>query len=301
MKTLVFLFALLLPVSILPQQVADLSYNPAISNPAYPSGRGPVIFIDEGHNNFHTKDGRYKPFALLLKKDGYVVKGYKGKFNRKNLDEGKILVIANALNKANIDHWSLPTPSAFTKTEIEVLRKWVSDGGSLFLIADHMPWPGANAELASEFGFKFYNGFNFDVINPAYFRTSDGTIAKNIITLGRDSTETVKQIPCTEGQAFQIPKDANPILIFDNSSMILLPDTSWIFHGNTKMMNIAGWCQGAYKKFGKGRVVVFGEASMFSAQIGEPGKREMGMNGFDAKDNHKLLLNVIHWLDGIIK
>ena len=300
MNKLIFLIAFFLPGFMYSQQVADLSYNPAISNPAYPSGRGPVIFIDEGHNNFHTKDGRYKPFALLLKKDGYVVKGYKGKFNRKNLDEGKILVIANALNKANIDHWSLPTPSAFTKTEIEVLRKWVSDGGSLFLIADHMPWPGANAELASEFGFKFYNGFNFDVINPAYFRTSDGTIAKNIITLGRDSTETVKQIPCTEGQAFQIPKDANPILIFDNSSMILLPDTSWVFHGNTKMMNIAGWSQGAYKKFGKGRVVVFGEASMFSAQIGDPGKRKMGMNRFDAGDNHKLLLNIIHWLDGMI-
>ncbi len=300
MRTLILFVALLLPGFIFSQQVSDLSYNPKIDNPVYPVGKGPTIFIDEGHNNYHTKDGRYKPFSLLLEKDGYVVKGYKGKFNRKDLDTGKILVIANALNKRNIDDWSLPTPSAFTKTEIEVLSKWVSDGGSLFLIADHMPWPGANAELASAFGFKFYNGFNFDVINPAYFRASDGTIAKNIITLGRDSSETVREIPCTEGQAFQIPQDANPILIFDNSSLILLPDTAWIFHSNTKMIKINGWCQGAYKKFGKGKVVVFGEASMFSAQIGEPGKRKMGMNRFDAGDNHKLLLNIIHWLDGII-
>jgi hypothetical protein len=300
LKNLIFFIALLLPGFIFSQQISDSTYNPIIDNPAYSAGHGPVVFIDEGHNNFHTKDGRYKPFALLLEKDGYTVKGYKNKFNRKELDEGKILVIANALNKANIDNWTLPTPSAFTKAEIEVLRKWVSDGGSLFLIADHMPWPGANAELASVFGFKFYNGFNFDVINPAYFRASDGTIAKNIITSGRNASETIKEIPCTEGQAFQIPADATPILIFDSSSMILLPDTSWVFHSNTKMMNIQGWCQGAYKKFGKGRVVVFGEASMFSAQIGEPGKRKMGMNRFDAKDNHKLLLNIIHWLDGII-
>ena len=48
------------------------------------------------------------------------------------------------------------------------------------------------------------------------------------------------------------------------------------------------------------RIIVFGEASMFSAQIGEPGNRKMGMNKNDAKDNYKLLLNSIHWLDGIL-
>jgi hypothetical protein len=42
------------------QQVPDTSYNPAIKNPAYASGKGPVVYIDEGHNNFHTKD-RYAP------------------------------------------------------------------------------------------------------------------------------------------------------------------------------------------------------------------------------------------------
>jgi len=37
---------------------------------------------------------------------------------------------------------------------------------------------------------------------------------------------------------------------------------------------------------------------MFSAQIGQPGNRKMGMNRDDAPDNYKLLLNIIHWLDG---
>jgi len=64
------------------------------------------------------------------------------------------------------------------------------------------------------------------------------------------------------------------------------------------MKNIEGLAQGAFKKSGKGKVVVFGEASMFSAQIGDPGRRKMGMNKDDAQDNHKLLLNIIHWLDG---
>lgn len=300
MKNFILLIILIFPGWLFSQQIPDTTFNPIIRNPEYKNGKGSLIFIDEGHHNFHTKEGRYLPFARLLEKDGYVVKGYKGEFTKEKLDAGKILVIANALNKVNVDNWSLPTPSAFTEDEIKIAAKWVHDGGCLFLIADHMPWPGAAAKLAAVFGFKFYNGFNFDVINPAYFRASDGTIVKNIITLGRDSSETVKEIPCTEGQAFQIPNDANPILIFDESSMILLPDTAWVFHSNTKMMKIEGWCQGAYKKFGKGRVVVFGEASMFSAQIGEPGNRKMGMNRFDAVDNHKLLLNIIHWLDGKI-
>ena len=300
MKKFIILIIIILPGWLFSQQIPDTTFDPVIKNPEYKTGKGSLIFIDEGHHNFHTKEGRYLPFARLLEKDGYLVKGYKGQFTKKKLDACKILVIANALNKVNEDNWSLPTPSAFTEEEIKIVGKWVQDGGSLFLIADHMPWPGAAAKLAAVFGFKFYNSFNFDVINPAYFRASDGTIAKNIITLGRDSSEIVNEIPCTEGQAFQIPNDANPILIFDKSSMILLPDTAWVFHSNTKMMKIEGWCQGAYKKFGKGRVVVFGEASMFSAQIGEPGNRKMGMNRFDALDNHKLLLNIIHWLDGKI-
>ncbi len=297
MKNFIILIILIFPSWSFSQQIPDTTFNPVIQNPEYETGKGSLVFIDEGHHNFHTKNGRYLPFAKLLEKDGYVVKGYKGEFTKKRLDTGKILVIANALNEVNVNNWSLPTPSAFTEEEFKIVEKWVHDGGSLFLIADHMPWPGAAEKLAAVFGFKFFNGFNFDVINPAYFRASDGTIAKNIITLGRDSSETVKEIPCTEGQAFQIPNDANQILIFDKSSMILLPDTAWVFHSSTKMMEITGWSQGAYKKFVKGRVVVFGEASMFSAQISEPENRKMGMNSFDAVDNHKLLLNIIHWLD----
>jgi hypothetical protein len=80
--------------------------------------------------------------------------------------------------------------------------------------------------------------------------------------------------------------------------MMLMPDTAWRFHSKTPIINIHGWSQGAFKKHGKGRIVVFGEASMFTAQLGGPDKRKMGMNREDAKDSYKLLLNIIHWLDG---
>jgi hypothetical protein len=35
---------------------------------------------------------------------------------------------------------------------------------------------------------------------------------------------------------------------------------------------------------------------MFSAQVAVPEKSRMGMNAPEAKRNHQLLLNVMHWL-----
>jgi hypothetical protein len=51
---------------------------------------------------------------------------------------------------------------------------------------------------------------------------------------------------------------------------------------------------------GKGRVAVFGEAAMFSAQLAGPKKSPMGMNAPIAKQNPQFLLNVMHWLSGLL-
>jgi hypothetical protein len=299
MKSFALLFVLLAYYSLPAQQTADDSFDPVITQPMYKLGTGTTIYIDEGHNNHHTKDGRYKPFANLLAKDGYLVKPLSGEFDSKKLGGVKILVIANPLNAINTNNrWILPTPSAYTEKEIHRIVEWVNQGGSLFLIVDHMPFPGATESLAKAFGFTFYNGFTLDVVNPSYFLTSNGTIVQNVITSGRNDGEKVHIIPNTEGQAFKIPTDATPILLFEKSSLMLMPDTAWSFHSKTPIVNIKGWSQSAYKIQGKGRIVVNGEASMFSAQIGQPGNRKMGMNRDDAPDNYKLLLNIIHWLDG---
>ncbi|NJK52687.1 MAG: hypothetical protein HC936_07415 [Leptolyngbyaceae cyanobacterium SU_3_3] len=112
--------------------MADTLYSPVISNPTYTQGAGSVILLDEAHHNFHTTGGRFKAFANVLRKDGYVVNGSSEPFSYKQLDEVKILVIANALHSSNTQKWTLPTPSAFTDEEIEVVNNWVSSGGSLF-------------------------------------------------------------------------------------------------------------------------------------------------------------------------
>ena len=59
------------------QQVSDLNYKPPIPHPAYEQQKGPRIAIDGAHHNFHTADQRYKPFAELLRRDGYRVVGHR--------------------------------------------------------------------------------------------------------------------------------------------------------------------------------------------------------------------------------
>ena len=66
------------------QQVADINYNPEIPQPEYAPGEGPVVFIDEGHHNFHTKNGRYKSFSSLLERDGYHVEEYNDDCHRRD-------------------------------------------------------------------------------------------------------------------------------------------------------------------------------------------------------------------------
>ena len=49
----------------------------------------------------------------------------------------------------------------------------------------------------------------------------------------------------------------------------------------------------------KGRVAVFGEAAMFTAQLNVWASTKMGMNGPIADQNPQFLLNVMHWLTGL--
>lgn len=280
------------------QQVADTLFNFQIANPLYDAEKGPTIFLDEGHNNFHTSTGRFKPFADFLRKDGYIIKGFDNSFTSNGLKEARIVVIANAINEKNLSHWTLPTPSAFTDEEIYILQKWVQEGGSLFLIADHMPFPGAAEKLASAFGFKFYNGFamnkNRDSAGDLF--TKGQGLYENAITKGRTKNETITTLQTFTGQAFEAPSAANLLVVMDERFEMLLPQTAWNFTENTTRLSAKDLAQGAYLSYGKGRLVVFGEAAMFSAQIQRDTIR-MGMNAKTAYQNPQFLLNVIHWLD----
>jgi len=285
------------------QQVADPGFAPPIPRPAYETGKGPTVLIDEAHHNFHTEAGRYKPFADLLRRDGYVVRGSSSRFTKATLDGARVLVIANALNARNEQDWSLPTPPAFTDDEVAAVREWVRDGGSLLLIADHMPFPGAAATMARAFDITFSNGFAFAVDDqnaPLVFSRDSGALADHAVSRGRDDTERVANVATFTGSAFRVGKGATPILVFRKAVVSLEPKEAWRFEKDTKRADVTGWCQGAVLQYGKGRVAVFGEAAMFTAQLGGPDRTPMGMNNPVAAENARFLLNVAHWLTGIL-
>jgi hypothetical protein len=286
------------------QQVPDTEFKPKIEKPAFDEGKGPVVLLDEAHFNFHTAAGRYQTFANLLRRDGYVVKASTAKFSQEALKDGQVLVIANALNERNKDDWSPPNPSAFTDEEIAALRDWVNAGGALLLIADHLPFPGAADKLALAFGIHFNNGYAMEPKSgggPLTFEKAKGSLLDHPVTKGRSSSENVDTVVTFTGSAFHVDK-GEPILKFSEEAMSFMPKVfGEAFTNDTAKTPIKGWLQGVTIKFGKGRVAVFGEAAMFSAQLGGPQKLPMGMNAPVAKQNPQFMLNVMHWLSGLIQ
>lgn len=298
------------PETLSAQQVADSSFNPTVGSPAYRPGEGPKVLIDEAHHNFHTASGRFLAFARLLRRDGYDVAANGSKFNRGALEGAGILVISNALAPENAEgEWSLPTPSAFDSAEIAAVREWVWEGGSLWLIADHMPFPGAAGALAAEFGVLMSNGFALDEgeqdgrmrFTQAGGTRTGGTLADHPITRGRNDAERVDSIVSFTGQAFRLDAPGAPLLTLGRGNVLLLPEVAWQFSRLTQRIPASGMLQGAALPFGRGRVAVFGEAAMFSAQLAGPDRAPMGMNDPAAPANPQFLLNVAHWLDGTLK
>ena len=287
-------------------QIPDTSFTPAIAHPAYTSADGPVVCLDEGHFNFHTSTGRFLPFAETLRRDGYVVRAVSAPLSSSEALAGcQVLVIANALSKANQDHWTLPAYSAFSEAEIASVAQWVRDGRSLLLIADHMPFPGSAADLAAAFGILFSNGFATDssrIPHRLVFRRTDGSLGDHPITHGRAAAERIDSVMTFVGQAFraQAGVPVTALLVLPPKALLLMPSTAWKFSDKTPQLPASGLLQGAVAVFGRGRLAVFGEAAMFSAQVTGIDREPMGMNVPEASQNVQFLLNVVHWLSGVL-
>lgn len=282
------------------RQMPDPEFRPEVERPAYPAGQGPLVLIDEAHHNFHTADGRYSAFRRLLEADGFRVRPLAQPASAEALAEAGVLVIANPLAEENLRRWKLPTPSAFSAAEIAAIEQWVAAGGSLLLIADHMPFPGAAADLAAAFGVYFGNGFaRVGEEGKIVFERAAGTLADHPVTRGRSPDEAVEEVVTFTGQAFRAEVEVSPLLVLPPGSELLLPVRAWRFSERTPRLAASGLLQGAALEHGGGRLAVFGEAAMFTAQVvmrGEERLATMGMNLPEAAGNRQFLLNLAHWL-----
>lgn len=296
------------------QQAPDTAFTPLIRRPAFPAGRGPTLCLDEAHHNFHTLDNRFLAFGRLVQRDGYIIRSSSALLSDSTLTGCSIFVISNAQpSDVEWDRYPSPTPSAFTDAEISAMRTWIEDGGRLLLIADHMPLAGAAKKLAASFGVEFIDGFALKTFKteagrdssldvPTLFRRADGTLAPHPIVSGRDASEAIGQVRSFTGQAFRATgSSVTPVLVLPRDFVSLEPRHAWEFSPTTARRDVGGWLQGATVRMGRGRVALFGEAAMFSAQVAGPDRTPVGMNAPLAGENAQFVLNTLHWLSGLIE
>ena len=301
-------------------QQQRVEFDATVDNPAFVADHPRVLF-DEAHFNLHTVTGETKPLVDLLTNDGYRVTANQEKFQRRILDDYDILIIVNAYGvppdrargKNNLwRQWSAEsTVSAFTATEADAVRDWVSAGGSLLLIADHAPWGAAAKRLASRFGVDMRNvetrdPSREDPLVPIstegrfiLFSQGSGLSMDHPILLGRDETERVDTVVTFHGHSLAGPASSTAILALSDEALDwsrASPDAEW------ETRSAAGRAQGIALRFGEGRVVVLGEAAMFIVRVLPAGDTEFPMGLLrDDTDNRQLALNIMHWLSGLLE
>jgi len=311
----------LLPLVFMPslaaqQQVVDAGFKTSVEKPAYPRNGGPTIAIDEAHANTHTASGLYKPFAELLTNDGYRVSASTAKFSASSFGGVDVLVVANA----NARNFADP---AFSDDECDAVRDWVRDGGALLLIADHEPFGTSAANLASRFGVVMGKGRVFEptsgsVTTQLVFSRDNGLLGAHAVMRGRDASEEVRTVKSFTGQSLSVPDGASPLLKLSATAREAPTtddlDAEAAARGATtpsgtfgaRSRSVVGLAQGVAMPFGKGKIVVLGEAALFSAQVVTlpDGDRQrvmqIGMN-VPGNDDRQFALNVLHWLSGLLK
>jgi len=282
----------------------DKGFDVSVAQPAYANAHPRVLF-DEAHNNYHTVAGRYQPFARLMRNDGYTVERVSSPFTSEALSIADILVIAGA--RGTNDRNDAP---AFTDAECDIVRDWVRGGGSLLLITDHFPFGPAAQSLGSRFGIAMSGGsvedsLHHDVTSDDWsqlvFTRADSLIVDHPITLGRSPTEKINRVMSFMGQSLTGPEGSVGFLRLSSTAVDRAADvTVERDAGDTRVIvtpssstPAAGRASGLAIEYGRGRIVVLGEAAMLSAQ--RQNDRAFGMQ-LPGIDNRQLALNIMHWL-----
>jgi hypothetical protein len=259
------------------------------------------VLIDEAHHNASTVGlfGRYLPFARLLRDNGYAVARNTEPFTSAMLARGDVLVIANAAGAGRLQFWGFNLPlgaegdrgaPAFSSAEIDLVRAWVEDGGSLLLIADHQPFGTASADLAAAFGVTM-NGGSVEVPNaisdPLAFERKRGALGNHPTLAGVDRVMTFT------GQSLDGPQNAVILLRLPENAIEFVATSEDDAGTTTFEDQPAGAAQALALEYGAGRLVVLGEAAMFTAQVsaGQP----FGLNT-PGSDNEVFARNVMRWL-----
>lgn len=164
---------------------------------------------------------------------------------------------------------------------------------------DHAPNGGAGRPLAAAFGVDVRNAFTSDSAfqrpTPAFpnaghfsFTRRGGLIADHPVLTGVDDVRTYT------GSSLQAPTDAAILLRLPSTAV----DRMW--NAGTKQFDripAGGRAQGVALEYGRGRVVVLGEAGMLTTHPGNNtdlcGTRAIAQSDIG---NRRFALNIVRWL-----
>lgn len=291
------------------EQPFDRSFDSRVSAPAY-AGNGPLVLYDEGHRNTHTATRGYRPFADLVRSDGYELRVGRTPISKAGLAGVSVLIVvcARGANDAN-------DAPAFSDAEIDVIEAWVRGGGSLLLVTDHWPYGTAVESLPRRFGVESGQGL---IEDPEHhdpdrgeshleFTRENGLLGEHPITHGRYAAERVSRVLTFTGQSLAAPEGATALLALSPAAVERPPTAPRVEKdGGNVRVNMeygdpapaGGRAQGIAMEVDRGRMVILGDAGMLRAQIDSRGTR-VGMNasGFD---NRQLAINIMHWLSRVL-
>jgi hypothetical protein len=271
--------------------------------------RSPVILFDEGHNNYQYYESD-QILEQFLMRHGFTVRYLNTRISEHKLEGVDVYHTTNALAPENVDNWSLPTPSAFTANEIEVLIEWVRKGGSLLLAIEHMPMGGSYHELAKALGVKVSNGFavnkslisgyspdNISTAADLLFLRNEGSMADHPVINGTIPYGRIEYLNTATGSAFRLPAKSIPLITLGSDVISLEPTESWVFNDETPRVRVAGWSQAGIMEIGDGRVAVLGDNYLTSApEYLEPPFVEDEAEAKRGAHNHQFTLNLYRWL-----
>lgn len=269
----------------------DRSFDTAVARPAFAT-RHPRLGFDQGHREHHSPSNSYRPFAELMRHDGFEVEPIEGATTADALRKIDVLAIvtaegANATNDA----------PAFTEAECDAIERWVAGGGSLLLVVDHYPFGSAAAPLARRFGVEIHGGMTLDEVNSDHASGDDSQLVfsrDNHLLADQPLTRGVNRVVTFTGTAL---RGGTPILLLGETAVnrpataTVRGDDVNVTYGNPQPAR--GWSQAVILEHGRGRVAVLAEAAMLSAQLDR--KRPVGMN-LPNTDNRQFALNLLRWL-----
>ena len=276
---------------------ADSDFNPAVQDPLFTQIH-PVVLIDQGHLNLAANDGRYAPITHLLETDGFKTLITTEKITPELLAKGQILYISGAQSSEE-SKVNGSVPSAFTEQEELIIQQWVKKGGALLLMADHDPIGDSIHRLAKRFNIQVSRGETNDPKNflpnlqdqsHLLFSQDNHLIKNHPITNGRNNSESLNKVVAFSGQSLLGPKNSKIFLALSSIAENHFRD------GTVKPVG-SGYAEGLTLRYGKGRIVMFGDGTVFTSKIHIEKNQEEGMNRKDI-DNVKLAINTFRWLAG---